>query len=97
MAGNLQHRLESLRGKAQLITERYASLLEQKRLADDTIAELRKELERTKRENNVLQQQIEHLKVVTTITPKREDVERSRAFLSELVRDIDKCISELTE
>jgi len=97
MAANLQHRLESISSKAQLLTERYVELLEIKRAADAEIGELRAQLERQQREMAHLRQQIEHLQVVTTIAPKREDVERSRAFLSQLVRDIDKCIAELND
>ncbi len=97
MAGNLQQRLDSLKSKATLLTDRYVALKEAKQEADTTIAKLKKELEQQQRENAILRQQIEHLQVVTTLTPKREDVERSRAFLTELVRDIDKCINELKE
>ena len=45
----------------------------------------------------MLRQRIEHLTVVTTLAPDHRDVEHTRAFLSGLLRDIDKCISELSE
>ncbi len=97
MAGNLQQRLDSLGSKAQLLTSRYEQLLAEKRVADAKISELNTLAERQKKEIDVLRQKLEHLRVVTTITPSRADVERSRAILSQLVRDIDKCIAELTE
>lgn len=97
MAGNLQQRLDSLKSKAQLLMERYTRMADAKRAADERIGELEAQIERKNREINVMRQQIEHLQVVTTLTPRREDVERSRAFLTELVRDIDKCINELSE
>ncbi len=97
MAANLQQRLDSIRSKALLLTERYSEMLEQKRAAEAQIAELRAQLQRQQREMSIMKQQIENLQVVTTLAPKREDVERSRAFLSQLVRDIDKCIAELTD
>lgn len=97
MAGNLQQRLDSLRGKAQLLTERYAKLLEQKRVLEEQIAQFNATIERQQKEMAVMRQQIEYLQVVSVIAPKREDVERSRAFLAGLVRDIDKCINELNE
>lgn len=97
MAANLQQRLDSIRGKATLLTQRYAELLEEKRAADAQIAELHTQLRRQQEEMARMRQQIESLQVVTTISRGREDVERSRAFLSQLVRDIDKCIAELTE
>lgn len=97
MAGNLQQRLESLRSKAVLLTQRYAVLLEQKQQADSLIADLQRTLEQQRREMDVMRQQIEHLRVVSTIDPRREDVEMTRSVLNKLVRDIDKCINDLTE
>lgn len=97
MAGTLQQRIDSLKSKAHLLTERYAALADAKRTADERIAELEATLRKRDNEISILRQQVEHLQVVTTIAPRREDVERSRAFLAELVRDIDKCINELSE
>ncbi|MDE5684924.1 MAG: DUF3450 domain-containing protein [Paramuribaculum sp.] len=97
MAANLQQRLESIRSKASLLTERYVDLLEEKRAAEAKIAQLQSTLQHQQQEIDRLRQQNEQLRVVTTLSPRREDVERSRAFLSQLVRDIDKCIAELTE
>lgn len=97
MAANLQQRIESLRSKSRLLTERYAEVIEEKRAAEAQIDELRAQLQRQQREISHLRQQIENLQVVTTISHNRKDVERSRAFLSQLVRDIDKCIAELTD
>ena len=50
MAGNLQQRLDSLRSKSQLLTERYVKLKTEKQAADATIAELTEELRRAKPE-----------------------------------------------
>lgn len=97
MAATLQQRIKSIKSKAQVLTERYAELLAEKRAAEAQIAELRNQLQRQQREMTRMRLQIENLQVVTTLAPKREDVERSRAFLSQLVRDIDKCIAELTD
>lgn len=97
MAATLQQRIDSIKSKALLLTERYTELLEEKQAADAQIAELRARLQLQQREIDRMKVEIESLKVVTTLTPKREDVEQSRAFLSQLVRDIDKCIAELTE
>lgn len=97
MAATLQQRIESIKSKALLLTERYAELLEERRAAEAQIVELRAQLERQQKEMAHMKQQIENLQVVTTLAPKREDVERSRAFLLQLVRDIDRCIAELTD
>ncbi|MCM1292402.1 MAG: hypothetical protein NC111_03165 [Bacteroides sp.] len=97
MAGNLQQRLDSLKSKAKLLSEQHAKLTDYIRVADQRIAELQATVERQQAQISVLSQKIEHLQVVSTLAPNHEDVEKSRKFLAELLRDIDKCISELSE
>ncbi len=97
MADNLQQTLERIRNKAGLLTERYAVLYQEKRAEDQRINELEATIVRQKQEIEKLQQEVEYLKIVTTLNPDRKDVERSRAILSELVWEIDKCILELNE
>ena len=97
MAEDLKQTLERLRGKTDLLTQRYRILLQEKQVADMQNNELTALINRQQQELNRLQQEVEYLKVVTTLNPDRKDVEKSRAFISELVREIDKCISELKE
>lgn len=97
MSGILQQRIQALSGKAHLLVSRYATLLKAKTEAEARIAELEAELAEQKRANERLRVEAEELRVVTTLTPRREDVESSRAILAGLVRDIDKCIDELTQ
>ncbi len=97
MANNLKHTLERLRGKTDLFTQRYQALLQEKLVADKQNEELTLLTQRQQKEIERLQQEVEHLKVVTTLNPDRQDVEKSRAFLSKLVREIDKCIADLKD
>lgn len=97
MAGTLQQRLDSIKDKAEKLTSRYRRLVEEKRAADTMISDLRQTVERQQRELAGLRQKIEYLTVVTTINPERDKVEQTRVVLSELVREIDKCINELTQ
>ncbi len=97
MAGNLQQRIDRVRSKAEFLTERYRRLAEEKRATDKIVADLQLTVQRQQKELALLRQQIEYLTVVTTISPRRENVEKSRTILSELVREIDKCITELTD
>jgi hypothetical protein len=97
MAADLQSRINNLRSKAELLTGRYRMLVQQKQQCDLKVQELEATVKRQQREIEILHQQIENLQVVTTIAPSRENVEHSRAILSQLVRDIDKCIAELTD
>lgn len=97
MVGNLQQRIDRVRSKAEFLTERYRRLAEEKRATDKIVADLQLTVQRQQKELALLRQQIEYLTVVTTISPSRENVEKSRTILSELVREIDKCITELTD
>lgn len=97
MAVNLQDRLEKLRGKAQLLTQRYEDLCSEKQQADQQIRSLKDQLEKAEKENRLLRLKVEELQVVSTISPSRDNVEQTRQFLAELVRDIDKCINDLNE
>lgn len=97
MVNNLKQTLERLHGKSDILIERYRILLQEKNEAKMHVEELSSIVQKQQQEINKLQQEIEYLKVVTTLTPNRNDVEKSRAFLSKLVRNIDKCIAELKE
>lgn len=95
MANDLKHILERLRGKLDLLTQRYTTLLQEKQAIEERNNELITLTQKQQQEINRLQQEVEYLKVVTTLNPTHKDVEESRAFLSKLVREIDKCIAEL--
>lgn len=95
MANDLKHILERLRGKLDLLTQRYATLLQEKQAIEERNNELITLTQKQQQEINRLQQEVEYLKVVTTLNSTHKDVEESRAFLSKLVREIDKCIAEL--
>ncbi len=97
MAGNLQQRLDRLKSKTEMVLARNTALQEKLSSAKERIATLEDSLRSKEKEIGELRQQIERLKVVNVLTPDHRNVEQTRAFLSGLLRDIDKCISELTE
>lgn len=77
--------------------ERYAVILEAKRAADSRIAELETENEKLKVEIERQKKQVEYLQIARSVSFDRETVESNRAFLSDLLRDIDKSIAQLSE
>lgn len=97
MASTLRQRLDTLTVKAQLLTKRYRAMKEENERAQAEVADLNKRLTLQQQEIAHLRTQIESLTVVTTLNPSRQDVEISRAIIAELVREIDKCINELTQ
>lgn len=97
MAGELQQTIDRINAKTQILLDRYALIGQQRQQAVERIRELEAELGRLKTENERLRTEVDFLKIATTIAPSREDVARSRALLTELVREIDKCITELND
>ena len=97
MADDLKARLDSISNKAKLLTELYVGLRQEKQSADSRIEELNNIVNNQQKEIERLTQEVEYLKIATTIVPDRNQVENSRAILSKLVREIDKCILELKE
>lgn len=97
MAGEFQQTIERINAKARIVAERYALILEQRDSALRRVAELEETLEKCQREIDALKRQNEYLRMSTTLAPSRADVEHTRAVLSELVREIDKCIAELND
>lgn len=96
MAVTLQQRVEKLKSKAALLQERYKALMLAKTEADTRIEQLNGEIDRLRRTLREKETEIERLKVSSVLTPDHRDVEQTRRFISELVRDIDKCIAQLS-
>ncbi len=97
MAGNLQETIDRINKKAEILIEKYNVLAADKKVADKRIEELDNILSAKEKEIETLKQELEYLKIASTLAPDRNEVEKSRAVLAGLVREIDKCINELTE
>ncbi len=96
MAVTLQERVEKIKSKAALLHERYRALLNAKADADRRISELTEQINELNRKLKDKEREIEWLKVSSVLTPDHNDVEETRRFISELVRDIEKCIAQLS-
>ncbi len=97
MAGELQKKIDRVNTKTQLLLDRYTILLQRRESDLAQIAELQAEIETLRKENGRLQQENDFLKIATTIAPTRSDVNSTRELLTRLVREIDKCITDLNE
>ncbi len=96
MADNLYQRVDSIKAKARLLVERYRALKQSKAEADVKIEELTAVIRSLERQIADRDREIERLKVASVLTPDHRDVEETRAFISDLVREIDKCIARLS-
>ncbi|MBD5365695.1 MAG: hypothetical protein HDR82_01550 [Bacteroides sp.] len=97
MAADLQHLVETLKSKHQQLTERYLLACSQRDSALKRVADLEYTVKQQQNEVERLSQQVEFLTIVSTAMPDRDDIDKSRALLSGLVREIDKCINDLTD
>lgn len=97
MAADLQQLVLSIKDKHRVLAERYSVAIEQVEAYKKHIADLEYTVKQQQQEIERLSQQVEFMTVMNTSMPDRDDIEKSRAILSGLVREIDKCIADLTE
>ena len=97
MADDLQQTLRRLQAKMLVVNDRFALVCNQRDTALERVAALEQELHTERARADRLAGEVEFLRMATTIAPERKDVERTRALLASLVREIDKCIADLKE
>lgn len=97
MAADLQQLIQSLSTKHRELAERYREAVTERDEARRHVIDLEHTVKQQSQEIERLSQQVEFLTVVSTVMPDRDDVEKSRELLSGLVREIDKCINDLTD
>ncbi len=97
MPGELKQTIERVSNKAKILVERYHVLLESKRQADARILEQDAMILAQKKEIESLRQQVEYLQIATNVIPANSQTERTRTLISTLVREIDRCINDLTQ
>lgn len=96
MAVSATNTYDNIRAKVRVIIDRQQMLVEK-------INAQMAENEKLRSENENLQKQLQRMKVdyefltmASVIAHNREEVEQTRAMLAGLVRDIDRCIAELS-
>lgn len=86
-----------IKAKASILADRYQMLIKEKNDAVERVDTLEKELAKANAKIAQLSADLEYLRVVSTIAPNRDQVEQARAMIQNLVRDIDRCIADLTD
>ncbi|MCH5245929.1 MAG: hypothetical protein J1E84_05655 [Muribaculaceae bacterium] len=97
MAIDLQERLDNIKVKSGMLVERYKHEREHRLKLEDTIRENISLIADLRQQIASLTAQNEMLKLNGLLNPTRQDALRSKAILSKLIRDIDRCIADLTE
>ena len=95
MAKDLGEQLARIGHKAELLVTRQQMLLKQN-------ADLRQQLDDCRAQVIALQGQLqkanmelEHLRISSALSPDSKTVAETRAFISNLVREIDACVDQL--
>ena len=97
MALDYSATLASISRKAQVLVERYERLAQAKAEADALVEDLRQQVTTLRRELEQARIENEYLQIAATISPSREQVENARAMVSNLMREIDRCITDLAD
>lgn len=97
MASDLHTTIQRISEKSRFLTERYMTVLQQRDEALGRIAELEQALRERDHKIQMLNTEVEYLKVTSALAPTAETVEATRAVIRELIRDIDRCITDLND
>ncbi len=96
MATDLHSTIERILSKSSVLVEKYHALEVEKVNAELKIKQLQEDIATLNKELEKLRQDNEYLRMARTIVPSYEQLAESRSIISQLVRDVDKCISQLT-
>lgn len=97
MATDLHNTLERLVNKCGVLVERYHALEQENKQLVKTIESLQAEVISLKKNNEQLERNNDYLVMARSIAPSKEIATQKRAIITQLVRDIDKCIAQLNE
>lgn len=97
MSVNFEQRLNDINAKTRMLTQRYRYVVMQRNEALERLSKANGELAEARRRIEELTRQVDYLRMASAIEAVDGDIERSRKFLSELVWEIDKCISQLSD
>jgi len=97
MAIDLQQQLERVNAKTTLVLEKYALMQQRLSQARAEIARLNDELRRSRQSIEALEMRLEYLSVSHTVASSGDELQRAKAMISELVREIDLCIADLND
>jgi cell division protein FtsB len=95
MAEHIQKISNSIQAKIGIILERQNMLVQQITNERKEVATLRAQVEALTAEIQKLKAENEYLTVMRGVAVTPQQAEQSRAMLSGLVREIDRCIAEL--
>lgn len=97
MASELQETLARIVTKSKVLVDKYHVLNAEKERLEQVVAQLQSEMEVLKKVNEKLSTDNHYLTMARHFVPNSEKAAEAKKMISSLVRDIDKCISQLNE
>ena len=97
MAVDLEELIERLQRKMLVLVDKYRLLESEKKSVDEENARLKAEIENLKKQLEQTNTDKEFLRIARNISNTPEQLAENKAVLVRLVRDVDKCIAQLTD
>ncbi len=92
---SLDKSLSRISEKMHVLAQRYDTVCQERTQALERIAELERELRDKEQRIEQLSLRNEYLSVSSTLAPDRDTIEKTRNIITELVREIDRCIADI--
>lgn len=97
MASDLAEQLERISNKSKLLLIRFEELQRRNAALTSELQDMRATLVARDAEIEKLNLELQYLKIATNIAPDNKSKEAVYATISDLVREIDRCIADLME
>ena len=97
MASEIQDTLARIVTKSKVLVEKYHVLLAEKEQLEQQVQQLKEEVDTLRKANEQLGHDNEYLSLARNVVPDAGKTSEVKKLISSLVRDIDKCISQLNE
>lgn len=97
MADTLSDIFERMLGRLQILVEKYNALKAYNQQLNEEKSALEKEIQRQKKEIEVLTMENQYLRIARISAPDKESIAKSRELVAKLVRDVEKCIEQLND
>lgn len=95
MAKDFAEQLKRISVKSEMLCQRQHVLQQENTQLQERCGELQAELEELRRRNESLERELEFLRISSAVAPNAATVADAKAYLSDLVREIDLCIAEI--
>jgi len=94
---NIIEVVDLFENKLRTLLENYSFLKEENEVLFDKIAVLEDQITKEKQFNNEIEKKYQTLKIAKTIEGSKEDRRETKLKINALIREIDTCITQLSE